>query len=163
VAGDLDQRGTMAKGKRCHMKKSRRFARWLHLSRLSVVEFVLPRQVTPTRAPGDPTQSMTVLLLAPIGIESAAMTAGMLHLGVGKVFRISTIATLRHVNHQPSQGDVAIVRPAQRLTSRRLLKRLKRAGWTDVIITRGGVDAAEILDLPVRTMVTKPVRHEQKH
>ena len=78
------------------MKKSRRIARWLHRGRHGVVELALPRQVTPTRAPCDPAQSMTVLLVAPMGIESAVMTAAMLDLGVGRVLRITSTATLRH-------------------------------------------------------------------
>src|SRR6476660_3366590 len=120
------------------MKKSRRIARWLHRGRHGVVELALPRQVTPTRAPCDPAQSMTVLLVAPMGIESAVMTAAMLDLGVGRVLRITSTATLRHVNHVPAHGDVAIVRPTHRCAEGRLLRHLKCAGWSEIIINRGG-------------------------
>ena len=89
------------------MKKSRLVARWLHRNRDSVIEFTVARQVTPTRAPGEPPRSMTVLPLAPIGIESASLTAAILHLGVGRVLRVSSMATLRRVNHEPLPGDVA--------------------------------------------------------
>jgi hypothetical protein len=141
------------------MKKSRRVARWLRRNRDSVIEFTLARQVTPTRAPGDPARSMTVLLLAPIGIESASLTAAILHLGVGRVLRVSSMATLTQVNHEPLPGDVAVVRAGRRRTSRRLLRHLNRAGWSEVIIVnRGGADAAEFLELPMRKQDCPPIR-----
>ena len=137
------------------MKKSHRIARWLHRNRNSVIELTLPRQVTPTRAPGDPAQSMTVLLLAPVGIQSATMTAAILQLGVGRVLRVSSMSTLRLVNHKPVDGDLAIVQPAPWFTSRCLLRHLKRAGWSDVIINPGGADAADLLAL-LRTPDNRP-------
>jgi hypothetical protein len=140
------ERKTMESG--ADMKKSRRMARWLHRNRRAVIELSLPRQVTATRAPGDPAQSMTVLLLAPKGIESASMAAAILHLGVGRVVRVSSMATLRHVNHEPTHGDVAIVHPAPWFTSRRSVRHLKRAGWVDVIVNHNGTAAADLLDLP---------------
>ena len=140
------------------MKKSRQIARWLHRGRHGVVELALPRQVTPTRAPCDPAQFMTVLLVAPMGIESAVMTAAMLDLGVGRVLRITSTATLRHVNHVPAHGDVAIVRPTQRCAEGRLLRHLKCAGWSEIIIYRGGgANAGELLGLTVPTKVTRPM------
>ena len=141
------------------MKKSPRIARWLRRNRLSVFELTLPGHVTPKRAPGDPAHSMTVLLLAPTGIESAEMTAAILHLGVGRVLRVSSIAKLRHVNHEPVPGDVVVVREVRRLTSRRLLRHLNRAGWSDVIVNHGGAEAADLLDLPERHNHRPPIQH----
>jgi len=133
------------------MKKSGRIGRWMHRRRRSVIELTLPRQVTPTRAPGDPAQSMTVLLLAPTGTESASVAAAILHLGVGRVLRVPSIATLRHVKHKPIHGDVAIVHPAPWATSRRPVRLLKRAGWPDVIVaSHNGAGVADLLDLPTR-------------
>jgi hypothetical protein len=115
------------------MRRPPSIARWQLRSRLSVVELTLPRQVTPTRAPGDPAQSITVLLLAPVGVKSADLAAGILHLGVGRVLRVSSIAALRRLNHTPTTSDVAIIGPASWSNSRRLHRKLSRAGWSAVL------------------------------
>lgn len=141
------------------MKTPARIARWIRRNRQSVFELALPRQVTPTWSPGDPAHSMTVLLLAPTGIQSAEMTAAILDLGVGRVLRISSISKLRHVEHEPVPGDVAVVCGTQRLTSRRRLRLLNRAGWSDVIINHGGAEAADLLDLPERHHHRPPIQH----
>ena len=122
------------------MKKPPRIARWQLRNRLSVVELTLPRQVTPTRAPGDPAQSITVLLLAPVGPKSADLAAGILHLGVGRVLRVSSIGALRRLNHTPTTSDVAIIGAASWSNSRRLHRRLRRAGWS-AVLTRSDVAA----------------------
>jgi len=129
------------------MRKPRRIARWQLRNRLAVVELTLPRQVTPTRAPGDPAQSITVLLLAPAGLKSADMTAGILHLGVGRVLRVTSIAALRRLNHTPTTSDVAIIGSAAWSNSRRLHRDLRRAGWSEVIIRSNGAAAADLLQI----------------
>ena len=103
------------------MKKSRRIARGSTAVGKASSNWLSPARSLPTRAPCDPAKSMTVLLVAPMGIESAVMTAAMLNLGVGRVLRITSTATLRHVNHVPAHGDVAIVRPTQRCAEGRIV------------------------------------------
>lgn len=92
---------------------------------------------------------MTVLLLAPRSMESAVMTAGILHLGVGRVLRVSSKAALRELNHTPATSDVAIIGPASWISARRLHRTLNRAGWSDVITGAQGAGAAELLALRV--------------
>ena len=134
------EQGQRPLGRRWTMKKPPRIARWQLRNRLSVVELTLPRQVTPTRAPGDPAQSITVLLLAPVGPKSADLAAGILHLGVGRVLRVSSIRALRRLNHTPTTSDVAIIGAASWSNSRRLHRRLRRAGWS-AVLTRSDVAA----------------------
>ncbi len=131
------------------MKKPSRVARWQLRNRLSVVELTLPRQVSPTRAPGDPAQSITVLLLAPVGPKSADTAARILHLGVGRVLRVSSIAAVRRLDHPPTTSDVAIIGWASWSNSRRLHRNLRRAGWSEVIIRSDGAAAAEFLGVHV--------------
>lgn len=127
------------------MKKAIRIGRWLRQNRHSVVELTLPRQVTPTRAPGDPAQSITVLLLAPVGMEAAVMSAEILHLGVGRVLRVSSVTALRRLHHTPTASDVAIIGPASWMSSRRLHNSLRRAGWSHVINRSDGAMAADVI------------------
>jgi hypothetical protein len=78
-------------------------------------------------------------------MESAVMTAAILHLGIGRVLRVSSMAALRRLHYTPTASDVAIICPPSWISSRRLHRNLRRAGWSDVIIRPDDAMVADVL------------------
>ena len=105
--------------------------------------------VPPHRASLDPVmgalRSSTVLVVAPGHAAWAPLTAGMLEMGIGRVLRAESPAAVDAIIANQSPGDLALVSTALGRKSRKVIRRLRAAGWHHVLALATGNDPAPVI------------------
>ncbi len=105
--------------------------------------------VPPHRASLDPVagalRSSTVLVVAPGHAAWAPLTAGMLETGIGRVLRAESPAAVDAIIAQQAAGDLALVSTALGRKSRKVIHRLRAAGWRRVLALATGADPAPVI------------------
>ncbi len=106
---------------------------------------VPPHRAAPLHPVAGALRSSTVLVVAPGHAAWAPLTAGMLEMGIGRVLRAESAAAVDAIIAQRSPGDLALVSTALGGKTRKIVRKLRAAGWHRVLALATGTDPAPLI------------------
>ncbi len=112
----------------------------------SVVELALPEQRLVVHPAVPSLRSATVLIAAPGRSTWVPLTARLLGMGVGRVLRAESVGAVDAVIASGTPGELALVSVAFHTKKQRLIRDLRKAGWSRVLALATRSDSQSVLD-----------------